>query len=68
MCESNVFVLEDDQEALFMKDVGWVEFRQDHVLLKDVEGLERSIRARLAYADLVGHRIVLEPVQPADHG
>ena len=67
MCESNVFVLEDDQEALFMKDVSWMEFSRDHVLLKDIEGVERSIRARLAYADLVGHRIVLEPVEPTSH-
>jgi len=66
MCESSIFLLQDDQETLMMKDVGWMEFGKDEVLLRDVNGTEKSIHARLAYADLVGHRIVLEPVQPAN--
>ena len=62
MCESDVYVVVGDDETLLMKQTGWIEFDGDNVLLKDVEGREQVLSARLKYADLVGHHIVLERI------
>jgi predicted RNA-binding protein len=61
MCQSNVYVVENGSEKLLMKDVSWIETEGALVRLKDLDGAEKSLAARLSYADLVGHKIVLEP-------
>jgi predicted RNA-binding protein len=62
MCESNVFLAGADDETLVMESVGWIEFEDGRIRLRDMLGQERVLDARVKYADLVQHRIVLEPV------
>ncbi len=61
MCESNVYVIKDQDEELLMEDVAWIEVRNGTILLKDILGRPKELQARIAYADLVQHHIVLEP-------
>ena len=62
MCESNVYLAAvGDVELLLMEDVGWIETDGPRVVLKDLFGTEKVVEGRLKYADLVQHRIVLEP-------
>ena len=62
MCESNVYLsAEGDVELLLMEDVGWIETDGPRLVLKDLAGAEKVVEGRLKYADLVQHRIVLEP-------
>ena len=64
MCESSVYLsAEGDVELLVMEEVGWMESDGRRIVLKDMAGQEKVIEGRLKYADLVQHRIVLEPVQ-----
>jgi len=66
MCESNVYLLEGDRETLLMENVGWMEMDGPRVLLKDMLGAQKVVHGRVSYADFVGHRIVLEPVEAPD--
>ena len=61
MCESNVYVAEGDQEVLLMEDAGWLEVEGDTLVVRDLLGREKRVEGRLLYADLVQHRIVVEP-------
>jgi len=64
MCESNVYLAaEGDVELLLMEDVGWIETDGPRLVLKDLSGTEKVVEGRLKYADLVQHRIVLEPAE-----
>ena len=62
MCESNVYLsAEGEVELLVMEEVGWMESDGRRIVLRDLAGAEKVIEGRLKYADLVQHRIVLEP-------
>jgi formylmethanofuran dehydrogenase subunit E/predicted RNA-binding protein len=61
-----VYVAEGDRETLLMKDVGWLETEGRSVALRDLSGREKKLRARLKYADLVGHRVVFESHAPVE--
>ncbi|MFO7956288.1 MAG: CooT family nickel-binding protein [Candidatus Brocadiia bacterium] len=60
MCQSNVYVAEGEREQLLMRDVSWLEHENGSLQLKNLEGNQRALPAQLLYADLVGHRLVLE--------
>lgn len=63
MCESNIYVIEDDVETLLMENVSWMEFDGDAIHMRDIDGAERTIHGRLKRADLVQHRLVLETIE-----
>ena len=63
MCESNVYVVEGEQENLLMEDVGWLETDGETVVVKDILGRRKTFSGHLLYADFVQHRIVLEPAE-----
>lgn len=66
MCESNVYLAEADQETLLMEGVGWIEIEGGHIRLRDMIGREKVLNAHVKYADLVQHRVVLEPASPEE--
>ena len=65
MCESSVFLADAEDETLVMENVGWIEFEGGAIRLRDTDGREKTVDARVKYADLVQHRIVLEPAGTA---
>jgi predicted RNA-binding protein len=63
MCESDVYAVVDGGETLLMENVSWMEFDGDTILMRDTDGRERTVRGRLKCADLVQHRLVIEPAK-----
>ena len=61
MCESDIYVTEDGGETLLMENVSWMEFDGDTIFMRDIDGAERTVHGRLRCADLVQHRLVIEP-------
>lgn len=68
MCEATAFLVVGDQEKKIMQDVVLLEPEGDHLLLVDLLGEQKLVRARVKKADFLRHRIILEetPAQAAD--
>lgn len=62
MCEANAYLLRGDQEELLLENVDRVVPQEDGILLEDIFGKRKLIRARIKEMTLVDHRIVLEPL------
>jgi predicted RNA-binding protein len=60
MCQSRVVTLREGQEEVVMDDVVTVRPQDDRLLLQDLYGQEKVIRARIKELQLMDHRIVIE--------
>ncbi len=61
MCESKVFLLRGDEKEHVMSDVVRMEVEEGGVRVFDIIGKESFVEgARVRYADLLMHQIVLE--------
>jgi predicted RNA-binding protein len=64
MCESHAYLLRGDQEELFLENVDrLVTQDDDHLLLEDIFGQRKMIKARIKELALVDHKIILEEVK-----
>ena len=64
MCESHAYLLRGDQEELFLENVDrLVPQDDDHLLLEDIFGQRKMIKARIKELALVDHKIILEEVK-----
>jgi len=63
MCQSDVYIIEGGEEKLLMKETAWIEYADDGLILRNDFGEQKTVPARLKVADLVQHRIVLEPIE-----
>lgn len=61
MCESHAYLRSGDQEELFFENVDRVEPQEDGgVMLENIFGQRKLIRARIKELALVDHKIILE--------
>ncbi|HAA89590.1 MAG: RNA binding protein [Thermoanaerobacterales bacterium 50_218] len=60
MCESHAYVRRGDKEELFMENVDRVRPHQDGLLLENIFGQQKIIKARIKELALVDHKIILE--------
>lgn len=60
MCESHAYVRRGDKEELFMENVDRVRPHQDSLLLENIFGQQKIIKARIKELALVDHKIILE--------
>ncbi|MDI6710345.1 MAG: CooT family nickel-binding protein [Thermoanaerobacterales bacterium] len=62
MCEANAYLRKGEGEAeeLILENVDRVVPHEDGLLLEDIFGRRKIIRARIAELALVDHRIILE--------
>ncbi|MDI6894046.1 MAG: CooT family nickel-binding protein [Bacillota bacterium] len=60
MCQSRVVTLREGREEVVMDDVVTVRPQDDRLLLQDLYGQEKVIRARIKELQLMDHRIVIE--------
>lgn len=61
MCEANAYLRKDGKEELFFEMVDKVVPQEDGtLLLEDIFGRRKLIKARIAELALVNHRIILE--------
>jgi len=63
MCESNVYIIKDGKEELFIENVDLMEQKGDEIRIVNLFGEEKSIKARIKKLSLVDHKIILEPIQ-----
>lgn len=60
MCEANAYLRKDGREELFLEAIDKVVPQEDGLLLEDIFGRRKIIKARIAELALVDHRIILE--------
>ncbi len=64
MCESNAYLRKKgEQDELFLESVDRVMPYEDGLLLEDIFGKRKMIKARIAELSLVDHKIILERIE-----
>ena len=62
MCEASVYLQKDGAEELVLESVDVLEEQDGEVVMRDIFGEEKRLKARVKQLALVNHRIVLEPM------
>ena len=62
MCEASVYLQKDGAEELVLESVDVLEEQGDEVVMVNIFGEEKRLKARIKRLALVNHRILLEPV------
>lgn len=60
MCEANAYLRKNGREELFLEAVDRVVPHEEGLMLEDIFGRRKLIRAKIAELALVDHRIILE--------
>ncbi len=60
MCDTNLYLVRQGQEELFMENIDMIQQEGDNLILRDMFGEEKKVKARFREANLLKHRIVLE--------
>lgn len=60
MCEANAYLRKDGEEELFLEAVDKVIPQEDGLVLEDIFGRRKIVKAKIVELALVDHRIVLE--------
>ncbi len=61
MCEANAYLVKDGNEELIMKAVDTVEPEEDGLLLVNIFGEQKFVKARVQSLALVDHKLFLAP-------
>ncbi|KUO50648.1 MAG: RNA-binding protein [Desulfitibacter sp. BRH_c19] len=62
MCEANAFVLKGDKEELFFENVDKIIPQGNELILEDIFGKRRIIKATIKEMALVDHKILLKEI------
>lgn len=60
VCEANAYLRKDGKEELLLEMVDKVVPHEEGLMLEDIFGRRKIVRARIAELALVDHKIVLE--------
>lgn len=60
MCEANAYLRKDGKEELFLEMVDKVLPHEEGLMLEDIFGRRKIVKAKIAELALVDHKIVLE--------
>ena len=60
MCEANAYIVENDQEILFMEAVDIVEPDGDGLRLTSIFGEQKFLKGRVHALSLVNHKVLLK--------
>lgn len=63
MCEANAYLRKDGQDELVLESVDKVVPHEDGLLLENIFGQRKTIRARIKEMALVEHKIILEKIE-----
>ena len=64
MCEASVYILKDGNEELFLDSVDILEPQEGgKIYLRNLEGEQRVLTARIKRIRLVEHKIILEKIE-----
>ncbi len=60
MCEANAYIRKDGNEELLLEMVDKVLPHEEGLVLEDIFGRRKIVKARIAELALVDHKIILE--------
>lgn len=60
MCEANAYILNGKQEELFLEKVDKVIPEEGHLILENIFGQKKIVKAQIKELALVDHKIILE--------
>ncbi|ABB14594.1 MULTISPECIES: CooT family nickel-binding protein [Carboxydothermus] len=60
MCEASAFIVNGDKEELFLERVDKLIPTEEGLLLENIFGQRKVIKAKIKRLELVDHRILLE--------
>jgi len=60
VCEAHAYLRKDDKDELFMENVDSVLPNEDGLVLENIFGQRKIIKARIRELALVDHKIILE--------
>lgn len=63
MCEANAYLIKDGVEELLLERVDKVIPNDNGILLENIFGQQKMIRARIKEMALVNHKIILEKTE-----
>lgn len=63
MCEANAYLRKDGQDELLLESVDKVVPHEDGLLLENIFGQRKTIKARIKEMALVEHKIILEKIE-----
>ncbi len=63
MCEANAYLRKNGQDELFLESVDKVTPMEDGLLLENIFGQRKTIKARIREMALVQHKIILEKIE-----
>ncbi len=62
MCEAHAYLHKDGKDELFMENVDSVLSNEDGLVLENIFGQRKMIKARIKELALVDHRVILEQI------
>ncbi|MHB1126448.1 MAG: CooT family nickel-binding protein [Bacillota bacterium] len=62
MCEANAYLVNEDGEELLLENVDRIIPQEDGLLLEDIFGKRKIVKARIKEMTLVEHKIILEKI------
>ncbi len=62
MCESSVYILKDGKEELVLESVDLLENKQGEIMLVNMFGEQKTLKAKVKTLSLVEHKIIMEPI------
>ena len=63
MCEANAYILKNGAEELLLESVDKIIPQEDGILLENIFGQQKLVKARIKEMALVSHRIILEKTE-----
>lgn len=63
MCEAHAYLRKDEKDELFMENVDSVLPYEDGLVLENIFGQRKMIKARIRELALVDHKVILEQIQ-----
>lgn len=66
MCEANAYIVNGEQEELYLENVDRVIMEDGHLILENIFGHKKIIKAQIKELALVDHKIFLERIEEAD--
>ena len=63
MCEANAYLMDGENDVLFMESVDTIEPYENGLKLVDIFGKQKFVQAKIKDMALLNHRIILEKTE-----
>lgn len=63
MCEANVYIIKNGTEELLLESVDKIIPQDDTIMLENIFGQQKRVKAVIKEMALVSHKIILEKIE-----